>query len=66
MMSLFASPGDGYGAETLMFVLTVVILALPVALLFAASFFQRHCRQRAGSRDVALEPLPLRSLELIK
>lgn len=49
-----------------MFTLTVVVLALPVALLFAASFFQQHMRRRAGSRAGAPEPLLLRSLKAIK
>jgi hypothetical protein len=49
MNLLSASPGNGYAAETLMFAITVVLLALPPALLFAASFLQGRMRERAGT-----------------
>ncbi|HEX4013868.1 MAG TPA: hypothetical protein VHX17_08275 [Candidatus Cybelea sp.] len=61
---LSASPGNGYAAQTLMFTVTVAVLALPIALLFAASFLQRRKSARSGSRGLAGEPLRLRRFEV--
>jgi hypothetical protein len=60
MSSLFGLPGNNYGAETVVFVLSVALLALPLATLIAASLLEGLMRQRSGRRVLAPAPLSLR------
>lgn len=60
MSSLFGSPGIGYGADSLIFGLSVVLLALPLAALIAASFLDGVLRERGARGRLALAPLSLR------
>jgi hypothetical protein len=62
MSSFFALPNDNYGAQTLAFVLSVVLLALPLAALIAASLLEDVTRQRSARRLLAPAPLSLRRL----
>jgi hypothetical protein len=62
MSSFFALPNDNYGAQTLVFVLSVALLALPLAALIAASLLEDVARQRTSRRLLAPAPLSLRRL----
>ena len=60
MDSFFGLPNNDYSADTLIFVLSVVFLALPLAALIAASLLEGPMRQRAGRHRLAPAPLSLR------
>ena len=59
MNSFFGTTG-GYATDTLLFAITVLTLALPLAALIAASLFEGPLRQRFGRRELAPAPLLLR------
>lgn len=63
---LITSPGDGYGAQTVMFVFSMVLLTLPLAALLAASLFEDLRKHRSDECDFAYEPLALRSFRVTK
>lgn len=66
MNSVFASSGQGYGAEAIMFAFSIVLLTLPLAALFVGAFFERWVRHRPSRRDLVPEPLRLRSFKPLR
>jgi hypothetical protein len=63
---LFTSPGDGYGAQTILFAFSVTLFALPLATLLAASLVEELLKRRPGKLDLTYEPLALRHFKLVK
>jgi hypothetical protein len=62
MGSFFISLKIDYGADTVMFALSIVLLALPVAALIVASLLDGPMRQRASRGRPA--PVPTRRSEI--
>lgn len=60
MGSFFILPNNGYGTDTLMFAVSVVFLALPLAALILASLLDGPMRERGGRRHLSPAPLSLR------
>ena len=62
MSAFFTSPGDGYGFDTLLFVVAVAVLALPVAALLAASLLEEPLRRMGRQPALAPQAIGVRPL----